>query len=132
MQLIDPGVEAPYLPIKPEMIPYTFRIQLTDRTYAFTIRYNPSGAFFTADLVSASDEVLAFGDVIRYGRPLFGSIEDERFPLPVIIPHALNWDSENSVTPKNFGQSVKLYMHERRLLGHGQLDTLSHTADRPL
>ena len=53
-------------------------------------------------------------DPIRYGRPLFGTIEDERFPLPVIIPLCLSGDGIDTVTWDNFGKEVKLYLYERR------------------
>ena len=29
-----------------------------------------------------------FGEIVRYARPLFNVVEDERFPIPVIIPCA--------------------------------------------
>ena len=63
--------------------------------------------------VSAPGEVLASGDPIRYGRPLFGPIEDERFPLPVIIPLCLSGDDVDAVTWENFGEEVKLYLYDR-------------------
>jgi len=59
-------------------------------------------------------EVLAYGDPVRYGRPLFGPIEDERFPLPVIIPLCLTGDEIDTVTWDNLGNDVKLYLFERR------------------
>ena len=47
-------------------------------------------------------------------RLLFGTIEDERFPLPVIIPLCLSGDGIDTVTWDNFGKEVKLYLYERR------------------
>ena len=115
MQLIELGAEVEYIDIDTTKVPYTFSVKLTDRTYTFTIRYNDVGGFFTADLsVSSTGEVLAYGDPIRYGRPLFGTIEDERFPLPVIIPLCLSGDGIDTVTWDNFGKEVKLYLYERR------------------
>lgn len=68
----------------------------------------------TLDLsVTATGEVLAYGDPIRYGRPLFGPIEDERFPLPVIIPLCLTGDDVDAVTWENLGEEVKLYLFDR-------------------
>lgn len=116
MQLIELGAEVEYIDIDTTKVPYTFSVKLTDRTYTFTIRYNDVGGFFTADLsVSSTGEVLAYGDPIRYGRPLFGTIEDERFPLPVIIPLCLSGDGIDTVTWDNFGKEVKLYLYERRI-----------------
>ncbi len=115
LQLIDLGNEVSYIDINVDRVPYAFAIKLIDKTFAFTIKYNDAGGFFTADLYSATGEVLAFGDPIRYGRAMFGSIEDERFPLPVIIPQCLTGEDIHEVTEDNLGRSVRLYLHERRV-----------------
>ena len=87
---------------------------ITGNAYTFNIRYNDQGKFYTADLsITATGEVLCYGDPIRYGRPMFGSIEDDRYPIPVIIPYCLE-GKETEITEDNFGKSVKLYLHERR------------------
>ena len=107
MQLIDLGQEVEYIDIDVSKVPYTFSVKLSDKTYSFTIRYNDTGGFFTLDLsVTATGEVLAYGDPIRYGRPLFGPIEDERFPLPVIIPLCLTGDDVDAVTWENRSSSI--------------------------
>ena len=111
--LYDLGVEMEYIEIDTGKIPYTFSVKLTDKTYSFTFKYNDDGGFFTADLETADGEILAFGDVLRYGRPMFGSIEDERFPLPVIIPRCLSGEEIAEITFDNFGKEVKLYLYER-------------------
>jgi hypothetical protein len=46
---------------------------------------------------------------------MFGSIEDERFPLPVIIPQCLTGEEISEVTEDNFGRAVRLYLHERQV-----------------
>lgn len=115
LQLIDLGNEVTYIDINTERVPYTFAVKLIDKTFTFTIKYNDLGGFFTADLTTMTGEVLAFGDPIRYGRPLFGSIEDERFPLPVIIPQCLTGETTSEVTAENFGKAVRLYLHEREV-----------------
>jgi len=114
LQLIDLGSEVEYIDIDTAKVPYTFSVKLTDKTYTFTVKYNEVGGFFTIDLESSDGETLVFGDIVRYGRPLFGSVEDERFPLPVIIPQCLSGEDIKEVTLENFGQQVKLYLHERR------------------
>ena len=115
MQLIDLGSEVQYIEIDTGKVPYTFSVKLTDKTYSFTIRYNDVGGFFTADLsIAATGELLAYGAPIRYGRPMFGPIEDERFPLPVIIPLCLTGDDIDAVTWGNFGKEVQLYLFDRR------------------
>lgn len=115
LQLIDLGNEVTYIDINTEKVPYTFSVKLTDKTFVFTIKYNDAGGFFTADLFTQTGEVLAFGDPVRYGRALFGSIEDERFPLPVIIPKCLTDEGVTEVTQENLGKAVRLYLHERRV-----------------
>lgn len=45
--------------------------------------------------------------------PMFGSVEDDRYPIPVIIPYCLE-RKESRITESNFGKTVKLYLHERR------------------
>ena len=115
MQLIELGTEVEYIDIDTSKVPYAFSVKLKDRTYSFTIRYNDIAKYFTVDLsVANTGEVLASGDPVRYGRPLFGPIEDERFPLPVIIPLCLTGDEIDTVTWDNFGKLVKLYLFDRR------------------
>ena len=115
MQLIELGVDVEDIDIDTSKVPYTFSVKLADKTYSFVIRYNDVGGFFTADLsIASTGKLLAYGDPIRYGRPLFGSIEDERFPLPVIIPLCLSGDKIDTVTWDNLGNDVKLYLFERR------------------
>ena len=115
MQLIELGVDVEYIDIDTSKVPYTFSVKLADKTYSFVIRYNDVGGFFTADLsIASTGKLLAYGDPIRYGRPLFGSIEDERFPLPVIIPLCLSGDKIDTVTWDNLVNDVKLYLFERR------------------
>ena len=52
---------------------------------------------------------------MRYGRPLFNVVEDERFPIPVIIPSCISNDDISEVTWENFGREVKLYLHDRKV-----------------
>ena len=114
LQLIDLGNEVSYIDIDASKVPYKFSVKLNDRTFTFGIRYNEQGGFFTADLsVASTGEVLVYGDIIRYGRPLFNTVEDERFPVPVIIPRCLTGDDVSEVTFENFGKEVKLYLYSR-------------------
>ena len=112
VQLLDMGREVEVLPVSRDKVPYSFQVKLEDRTYKFTFKYNETGGFYTADLETVSGEPLAYGDIIRYGRPLFGPVEDENFPLPVIIPLCPG-GKESEVTRENFGKSVKLYLFPR-------------------
>ena len=115
LQLIDLNSEVDYIDIDVTRVPYSFTIKLADKTYSFTIKYNEVGKFFTVDLFDMNGNVLAFGEVIRYGRALFNVIEDERFPIPVIIPYCINGENISEVTKENFGKDVKLYLHSRRV-----------------
>ena len=114
LQLIDLNADIEYLDVDVSRVPYSFTVKLTDKTYVFTIKYNDTSGFFTADLLDVNGNVLAFGEVIRYGRPLFNVVEDERFPIPVIIPHCITNDDISDVTRENFGRDVKLYLHNRK------------------
>ena len=115
LQLIDLGHQVEYIDIMPERVPYTFTIRLGDRTYPITVKYNCCGDFYTMDLQTLQGEVLAFGDPVRYGRTMFNAIEDERFPMPVILPYCLTGDDISEVTQDNLGSAVRLYLHERRV-----------------
>ena len=70
LQLIDLNAEVSYIEVDASRVPYSFTVKLADRTYAFTIKYNDEGGFFTIDLFDVNGEVLAFGEVVRYGRPV--------------------------------------------------------------
>lgn len=115
LQLIDLNAEVSYIEVDASRVPYSFMVKLTDRTYAFTIKYNDEGGFYTIDLFDVNGEVLAFGEIVRYGRPLFNVVEDERFPIPVIIPSCITSDDISEVTQENFGKDVKLYLYDRRI-----------------
>ena len=103
LQLIDLNEDVEYIDIDVSKVPYSFSIKLTDKTYTFTVKYNEVGKFFTVDLLDLNGDVLVFGEIIRYGRALFNVVEDERFPLPVIIPVCIT------------GEEVKLYLYERKV-----------------
>lgn len=114
LQLIDLNAEVSYIEVDSSRVPYSFMVKLDDSTYTFTVKYNDEGGFYTVDLLDVNGEALAFGEVIRYGRPLFNVVEDERFPIPVIIPFCITSESVSEVTQENFGRDVKLYIYDRR------------------
>ena len=115
LQLIDLNEDIEYIDIDTSKVPYSFSIKLTDKTYAITVKYNEAGKFFTLDLFDFNGDVLVFGEIIRYGRALFNVVEDERFPLPVIIPVCITGEEISEVTLENFGKEVKLYLYERKV-----------------
>ncbi len=47
LKLIDLGNEVSYIDVDTSKVPYTFSVKLGDRTFAFSIRYNEVGGFFT-------------------------------------------------------------------------------------
>lgn len=114
LQLVDLNSDLEYIEIDTSKVPYTFSVKLTDRTYTFTVKYNDAGGFFTIDLLDINGNVLAFGEIVRYGRPLFNVVEDESFPIPVIIPSCITGDNISEVTWDNFGKDVKLYIYDRK------------------
>lgn len=116
LQLIDLNQDIEYINIDASRVPYSFSIKLTDKTYVFTVKYNDSGGFFTIDLLDLNGNALAFGEIVRYGRAMFNVVEDERFPIPVIIPLCITGDDISEVTRENFGKEVKLYIYERKVV----------------
>ncbi|MBQ8135220.1 MAG: hypothetical protein IJ711_00230 [Lachnospiraceae bacterium] len=115
LTLIDLDAEANYIDIDASKVPYQFSVKLVDKTYTFAVKYNDEGKFFTIDLYDSEGEPLAFGEPVRYGRALFNVVEDERFPIPVIIPTCITDDGISEVTAENFGKEVKLYVYDRQV-----------------
>lgn len=115
LQLIDLDKDVEYINIDAAKVPYSFSIKLTDKTYTFTVKYNDVGGFYTIDLYDLDGNILAFGEIVRYGRQLFNVIEDERFPIPVIMPLCISGSDVSEVTKDNFGKDVKLYLLERQV-----------------
>lgn len=73
LNIIDAVQVVNYIPVTAEKVPYSFSIKLDDRTFTFTLRYNEQGGFYTADLaITATGEILCYGDPIRYGRRCSG------------------------------------------------------------
>ena len=115
LQLIELNEDVEYIDIDTSKVPYSFSIKLTDKTFTFTVKYNELGGFYTIDLYDVNGNVLVFGEIVRYGRALFNVVEDERFPIPVIVPYCITDDGITEVTKDNFGKAVKLYLYERRV-----------------
>ena len=69
LKLIDLGNEVSYIDVDTSKVPYTFSVKLGDRTFAFSIRYNEVGGFFTVDLsIASTGEVLVYGDIVMADR----------------------------------------------------------------
>ena len=66
LKLIDLGNEVSYIDVDTSKVPYTFSVKLGDRTFAFSIRYNEVGGFFTVDLsIASTGEVLEGYEICR-------------------------------------------------------------------
>lgn len=116
MKLIENGRQVEYIEIDSDRVPCSLLVKLTDRTYRLTFRYNEAADFFTVDLETSSSGgniPLVFGEVLRYGKPLFEAFNDERYPLPVICPVCLTGDDIDTITYDNFGTKVRLYLFDR-------------------
>lgn len=116
MKLIEEGREVQYIDVESGRVPCSLLVKLVDRTYRLTFRYNEIAGSFTVDLeLSGSGEntPLVFGEVLRYGKPLFEAFNDERYPLPVICPLCLTGDDVETITYENFGSQVRLYLFDR-------------------
>lgn len=93
--------------IDKDLVPYSFDMDLGDRTYTFEIRYNFTHDYFTVDL-SEGDTPLALGVKLVWGMPLFVSMETREFPLELIVPYGDN--PEEQITWDTLGQSVYLHL----------------------
>ncbi|KMZ43988.1 MULTISPECIES: hypothetical protein [Bacillales] len=96
--------------IEKEQIPYRFEIVLADTVFTFEVHYNSEYDFFTIDL-ERDGEVLATGNKLVYGVPLFSSSVDERFPQVEILPYDES-GSAQVVNWKTLSESVFLYVFE--------------------
>jgi hypothetical protein len=112
MQLMTNAEERQYIPVTADMVPCTLDIKLSDKTYRMEFLYNESGDFFTVTLSIPvpNNELLCYSEIVRYGKPLFEQINDERYPLPVIIPACATGDQVETITFENFGSLVKLWL----------------------
>ncbi len=97
-----------YIKINKAEIPYRFETDIDGTIYTFEIHYNADYDFFTISL-ELNGEVLAVGEKIVYGVPLFLDIMDDRFPELPILP----WDESGTVDVVNWatlGKTVFLYV----------------------
>ncbi|CAH1190294.1 hypothetical protein PAECIP111893_00261 [Paenibacillus plantiphilus] len=99
-----------YIDIEKELIPYRFDISLAEEMFTFEVHYNADHDFFTLDL-ERDGEVIAVGEKLVYGMPLFIDTWDRRYPGVTLIPldesgiySAVTWDT--------LSKSVFLYIWE--------------------
>ena len=92
MKLIESGQEIRFIDVDSDRVPCSLLVKLTDRTYRMTFAYNEAADFFTVSLEisnSGGNTPLVYGEVLRYGKPLFEAFNDE------------------------FGTKVRLYLFDR-------------------
>ena len=99
-----------YIPIDKNAVPYSFNIKLEGRIYEFEVHYNSDGDFFTIDLYKQG-KMIALGEKVVYGRPLFETYRDERFPEVKITPLDRNRNKDR-VGYDELGEDVFLYVEE--------------------
>lgn len=97
-----------YIDIEKDQIPYRFDISLADEMYTFEVHYNADYDFFTVDL-ERNGELIAAGEKLVYGMPLFYDIQDNRFPKAPIVPYDES-ERQSEVNWKTLGESVFLYV----------------------
>ncbi len=94
--------------IDKQSLPYLTTIRIEGVSYTFTFSYNLRGDFFTANL-ARGNEVLAVGEPMTYGFPLFAPSYDYRYP-PVILVPADPTGKSTRVGWAELGVSVFLYL----------------------
>lgn len=99
-----------YIEIDKDLIPYKFDVPLANELFTFTIRHNERYDFFTVD-VEKDSEVLVVGEKLVLDKPLFASLNDNRFPKVHIIPVDES-GVETRISFDNFGEKVFLFVGE--------------------
>ena len=97
-----------YIDIEKDLIPYRFDISIADEMFTFEVHYNADYDFFTVDL-ERDGEVLAVGEKLIYGQPLFYDMLDNRFPTLPIVPLDES-GRQTEVTWKTLSESVFLFV----------------------
>lgn len=103
---------AEHIKIEKENIPYSFDIMLSDKTYTFNINYSLVSDRFTVDLL-LEGKLLAAGEKIVYGVPLFEQIRDTSFFDEIIVPYDLS-KQQTEVNFSNLGETVFLWILPRQ------------------
>lgn len=72
------------IPIDKERIPYTFSIQIYEKTRTFTVRYNSDYDYFTLDMLD-SDGPVVEGEKIMLHQELFSSLATGGLPRGLFV-----------------------------------------------
>ena len=107
-----------FINIDIERLPYTFDVNLSNRDYTFTIKYNFTYDSFTMD-VKLGDKTLILGEKIAYGIPMFNQFQEDassnqnpNWFTEVIYPYDLS-DTETRVSIDNLNKTVFLYIFDK-------------------
>ncbi|MGN7359454.1 phage baseplate plug family protein [Paenibacillus sp. SAF-054] len=99
-----------FIEIEKDLIPYRFDISLADEMFTFEVHYNEEFDFFTVNL-ERNGEILAVGEKLIYGMPLFYDVQDNRFPKVPIVPLDES-EQQSDVNWQTLNESVFLFVIE--------------------
>lgn len=99
-----------YIDIEKNLIPYRFDISIAEEVFTFEVHYNADFDFFTVDL-EKDGEVIAVGEKLVYGTPLFYDVMDHRYPKLPIVPYDES-EQQSNVTWETLSVSVFLFVIE--------------------
>lgn len=97
-----------YIEIDKEEIPYSFEMEFGGTMFKFEVNYNVTYDYFTMDLYR-EDELIAVGQKVVYGVPLFEDYSDV-FPVTIVPLDAS--EKESRVSFDNLEETVFLYILE--------------------
>lgn len=99
------------IPIKQDLIPYSFEILLGDELFEIEVNYNKIADLFTVAL-RKDDVLVCAGEPLIYGVPLFQDVYMTRkHPSITIVPLDESGE-ENRVTKSNLGDTVFLCIED--------------------
>jgi len=108
---------AEYVNINVEVIPYSFDLKLSGRTYTITINRNSYEDNITLDL-ELGDKVLVKGKKAVIGQPLFEEFafdnngnKNPDFYDEILVFYDLSWEND-VLTLRNLNEKVVLYVFE--------------------
>jgi len=108
---------AKYLPIEVDKIPYSFNVELSNKIYTITLKYNDYSDEFTMDL-KLGGEILVKGKKMLIGEPIFEEFSKDlngnknpKFFDELLVPYDLSWE-ENVITLDNLNKKVFVYVFD--------------------
>ncbi|SFP19010.1 phage baseplate plug family protein [Salibacterium halotolerans] len=99
-----------YLPFFRDQVPFSYEIELAGATFELEYHYNSKHDYYTVDL-RRNGEILAAGQKIVYGKPLFDDYVNEDFPEVTIVPRDPSGNN-TEVNRETLGQTVFLMIED--------------------